>query len=203
MQDDIDYGEEINGIAFRDILMNTLLGVFSILVAVIAMIKMEQQAKATAEPPGNLIVSITWPEGNTDVDLWLDGPAEPAPVGYSNKGGLVWNLLRDDLGNGPDATPLNYENAFTRGIVPGEYSVGLHCYRCPTLPVPVDVEISLNKDAGKKGEKSPTKILVTTKVELTRQGQERTAINFKLDADGNIDPESMNSVFKPLRSAKK
>lgn len=187
---------------FRDVLLNMVL-VLVVLVVLMLPHLNPPASERQSEPPGNLIVSITWPEGNTDIDLWLDGPAEPAPVGYSNKGGLVWNLLRDDLGNGPDATPLNYENAFTRGIVPGEYSVGLHCYRCPTLPVPVDVEISLNKDAGKKGEKSPTKILVTTKVELTRQGQERTAINFKMDGEGNIDPASMNSVFKPLRSAKK
>src|SRR3546814_21118968 len=99
-----------------------------------------------AGAPGNLIVHVSWPEGDADVDLWLDGPAEPVPVGYSNKGGVLWNLLRDDLGTKPDATPLNYENAFTRGVVPGEYTINVHCFRCPTTPVQVDVEISLKPD---------------------------------------------------------
>lgn len=156
-----------------------------------------------AEPPGNLIVHITWPEGNTDVDMWLSGPAEPFPVGYSNKGGVLWNLLRDDLGDYPDATPLNYENAFTRGVVPGEYTINVHCYRCPQLPIEVGVEISLNNDAGKKGKKTSSKIIVTTSIMLRKNKQERTAINFKLNEDGTVNPDSMNNVYKPLLYGKK
>lgn len=199
MHDDPDYGEETNGIAFRDILMNTLLGVFAIMVAVITMIKLDQQAKASAEPPGNLTVYAAWPEGPADVDLWVWGPAEPVPVGYSNKSGILWNLLRDDLGDYGDALPQNFENSFTRGIVPGEYTVGLHCFRCPTLPVTVDVVISMND---KKNGKSTSKTLLTSKVELSRQGQEKTVANFKLLADGSIDKASVNNIFTPLRSAK-
>lgn len=196
--------EDVNSVAYRDVLMNTILGLVMMVAVIFLLMKVEDsKAKAAAEPPGNLIVSITWPEGDTDVDLWIDGPAEPVPVGYSNMGGLVWNLLRDDLGNGPDATTLNYENAYTRGVVPGAYTINAHCYRCPVLPVPVDVEISLNADAGKKGAKRASKVILTSRVVLNKLGQERTAINFKMDADGNIDPASMNSVFRPLRSAKK
>ena len=29
-----------------------------------------------ADPPGNVIVHITWPIGNNDVDLWVMGPGE-------------------------------------------------------------------------------------------------------------------------------
>lgn len=187
---------------FRDVLLNMVLVLVVLVVLMLPHLNPPASEKQS-DPPGNLIVHITWPPGDTDVDLWIDGPAEPAPIGYSNKNGVLWNLLRDDLGTMPDASEFNYENAYTRGVVPGEYSINAHCYRCPTLPIPVDVEVSLNSDAGKTGAKTASKILVTTKIELTRQGQERTAINFKLDADGNIDPESMNSVFKPLRSAKK
>ncbi len=69
--------------------------------------------------------------------------------------------------------------------------------------MPVQIEVSLNKDAGKMGAKSGTKVILTTTVQLNKQGQERTAVAFKMSADGEIDPKSMNSVFKPLRSAKK
>jgi hypothetical protein len=196
--------DEVNSVAYRDVLMNTILGLVMMVAVVFLMVKLEEsEAKAQAEPQGNMNIAITWPEGPADVDLWLYGPGEPVPVGYSNKGGRLWNLLRDDLGNSSDATNLNYESASSRGVVPGTYWINLHCYRCPVMPVPVDVEITLNKDAGKKGAKTASKVIFVGKTVLNKQGQERTAISFKMDADGKIDGSSMNSVFKPLRAAKK
>jgi hypothetical protein len=48
------------------------------------------------------------------VDLWVQAPGD-IPVGYSNKGGLIMNLLRDDLGTN-DPTPLLYENQYSHGV---------------------------------------------------------------------------------------
>ena len=62
------------------------------------------------------------------VDLWVKAP-DDIPVGYSNRGGLFFNLLRDDLGVYKDPTPINYEVAYSRGINPGEHIVNLHLYR--------------------------------------------------------------------------
>src|SRR3546814_3333786 len=107
----------LNDILFRDALFIMVLIQYILIVLMLPHLNPPASAKQ-ADPPGNLIVHVSWPEGDADVDLWLDGPAEPVPVGYSNKGGVLWNLLRDDLGTKPDATPLNYENAFTRGVVP-------------------------------------------------------------------------------------
>ena len=146
------------------------------------------------EPPGNVIASIVWPEGNNDVDMWLTGPQELNPVGYSNKSGLLWNLLRDDVGDGVDATPLNYENAYTRGILEGEYIVNVHCYRCSKFPIPVTLEIGVKKD-----DESGTRTLVTTSAELNRNGQEITMLRFKLDKDANLVQGSMSDLFKQLR----
>jgi hypothetical protein len=151
-----------------------------------------------AVPPGNVIVAIAWAEGNTDIDLWVAGPGEIVPVGYSNKGGVLFNLLRDDLGNLPDATPLNYENAYSRGVVPGEYVVNVHCYRCPVVPQKVDVEVSINTGGNGKSVKP----VATTALELRANGQEKTALRFRLDASGNIEPRSMNNIFRPLRAAR-
>lgn len=196
--------DEVNSVAYRDILMNTIIGLVFMVVIVFLLIKVETaKATAQAEPPGNLMVNVTWPEGNTDVDLWVTGPGEPVPVGYSNKGGVLWNLLRDDLGNWPDAMKFNFENAYTRGIVPGTYWLNLHCYSCKVFPVPVDVEVSINPGTGEKDNKSATKILLTTRVVLSKPGQERTAVSFKMDGAGKIDDASLNSIYRPLRSAKK
>lgn len=196
--DDLEHiDEEFNSIAYRDILMNTILGLVCIVVAVFITMSIQKKVEdASAEPPGNMSVSIVWPVGNIDVDLWVLGPGETSAVGYSNKGGVLFNLLRDDLGDVPDLSGINYENAFTRGIEPGDYVINVHCFRCPSLPVEVSVEVTLNKGNGKDGVKN----LVTTKVSLTSYGQEKTAIRFKLDADFEIVPDSMNSVFQAIRS---
>jgi len=149
------------------------------------------------EPPGNLIVHISWPKGNTDVDLWLMAPGEPRAVGYSNKSGAIWNLLRDDVGDGVDMTDLNYENAYTRGIPPGEYVFNLHCYRCPVLPVEVVMEIRVKSPEGDKGS-AP---LLQTRATLVSNSEEITAVRFRLDKSGKLVEGSMNHFFEQLRAA--
>lgn len=187
----------ISGTVFRDFTLLMTLGFVAMVVWLLP--HMNPPASETdADPPGNVVVAITWPEGDIDLDLWVTGPGELAPVGYSNKGGVLFNLLRDDLGRLPDATPLNYENAYSRGILAGEYIVNVHCYRCPIVPQRVSVEVSVNDMAPGKA----TRMIATTSLQLTANGQERTALRFKLDATGKLVADSLNSVFRPLRSAK-
>lgn len=187
-------------VIFRDL----LLGLIGILVMAFFVVLLQVSAKKKeAEgqtPPGSVTVTITWPKGDTDIDLWVTGPGEPNPVGYSNKGGVLWNLLRDDLGNFPDILDANMESSYSRGAPAGEYVVNVHCYRCPVLPQKVNVEVGLAKS--KDGSKG-TIVLGTATVELKSAGQERTALRFKLDANGDLIPDSLNSVFKPLRSGAK
>jgi hypothetical protein len=82
-------------------------------------------------------------------------------------------------------------------VVPGEYTINIHAYRAPTLPLVVNVEIGMNA-----GNNSQMRVLVTTSVTLIHQGQELTAIRFYLEKDGTIRKDSLHRVFKPLRSAK-
>jgi hypothetical protein len=179
-----------------DMMMLMMLGFVAMVIFLLPHVHPPKQDDK-AEPPGNVIIAITWPEGDIDIDMWITGPGEKAPVGYSNKSGVLFNLLRDDLGNRPDATALNYENAYSRGVVAGEYIVNVHCYRCAVLPQKIGVEISLN--TGKPG-KGMTPI-ATTSLTLTANGQEKTALRFRLDKDGKLAPGSMNNVFRPLRAA--
>ena len=188
--------ERPQAIVYRDFLFLTLLGFVAMVVWLLPFINPPAQS-SDAVPPGNVVVAITWPEGDTDIDLWVTGPGEIVPVGYSNKGGVLFNLLRDDLGKMPDATPLNYENAYSRGVVAGEYVVNVHCYRCPVVPQRVDVEIAVNDGRSGKGVKP----IATTSLELRSNGQEKTALRFRLDAKGRVEPASMNNLFRPLRAA--
>jgi hypothetical protein len=101
--------------------------------------------------PGNVTVETQWPDKlDADVDLWVEAPGD-VPVGYSNKGGRVFDLLRDDLGMAQDMTDSNHEVAYSRGAPAGEYTVNVHIYRGvnATYPVPVKVTVSVKPDSTK------------------------------------------------------
>ncbi|PZP58652.1 MAG: hypothetical protein DI604_33250 [Delftia acidovorans] len=170
-----------------DCLFNILGGVFFMIIALLAQIHPPTENEKQPQP-GNIVASIAWPEGAADVDLWVSGP-DGKGIGYSNKSGAVWSLLRDDLGASGDSTPLNYENAFTRGIPDGEYGVNVRCYVCGAqLPVSVVVEVRIVGGP----------LIWTGAVELVADKQERTAIRWKM-AGGRMVTGSESFIFKNMR----
>ncbi|QWY83222.1 hypothetical protein [Rhizobium phage RHph_X2_25] len=176
----------MNGVLFRDLLMNMLLGLVAIVVITLSSINPKAEAADPIDPPGNLVASAAWPAGSIDVDLWV-GHADEA-VGYRFKSGKVWSLLRDDLGTANDSTPLNFESAFTRGLPDGEYVINVRCFGCAgKVPVPVNVEVRL-ADGG---------MVYRDVVELVADKQERTAIRFRMK-DGRVVHGSESSVLKML-----
>jgi uncharacterized protein YfaP (DUF2135 family) len=184
-----------NAIAFRDVLFTTIL--FFNLCFYIALLLVNPKAKEadeTTEPPGNLQAMIMWDPGQTDIDLWVYGPGEKRPIGYSNKTGANWSLLRDDLGNINDTMPANVENAYSRAVAPGRYVFNLHAYSGITYPQTVSFELSVLVN-GK------SRVLLTTSVTLVKKGQEVTVVSLDLDKDGNVVPSSANSVFFPMFKA--
>lgn len=187
-------------IVFRDLIMLMLSGFVTLAVLMLAHVNAPNAKTADgAEPPGNVIVEARWPdELDTDVDLWVQAPSD-VPVGYSNKGGKVFNLLRDDLGRRADATGMNYEISYSRGLIAGEYTVNVHLYRnAAGGSVPVKVVVST-----KRGVQDPVRQVVASQVELVREGQELTVYRFRLDDQGRLEPGSVNNLAKPLRSGSK
>jgi hypothetical protein len=157
-------------------------------------------AEENTQPPGNVIVEVRWPdELDSDVDLWVEAPGD-IPVGYSNKGGVIFNLLRDDLGQRADATGMNYEVSYSRGIEAGEYTVNVHLYRNPAnvYPIPVTVVTSV-----KRSPKESAKQLLATKIELGREGEELTVYRFELSNEGDLVPGSVHSLQRNLRAWRK
>jgi hypothetical protein len=185
-------------VSFRDMLF---LLVFAYLVigavALAHVAKKDEEAKGQT-PPGNVIVELTWDKDvDADVDLWVQGPGD-VPVGYSNKSGIIFNLLRDDLGKGGDPNSMNYEVAYGRGHWPGEYVVNAMLYRSRDhkFPVPAHVKISL------QNEKGGVQQVLQSDIQLAFEGQETTVFRFRLDDKGVFVPGSMNRIHKDLRSAK-
>jgi hypothetical protein len=199
-----DEAGEDGDIVFRDLILLMLTGFVTVAVLMLAHINPKAEAAVTKDtsPPGNVMVEVNWPPSmDSDVDLWVQAPGD-VPVGYSNKGGAVFNLLRDDLGHQLDLSGLNYESSYARGVVPGEYTVNLHLYRnratAAAAAVPVTVIVSSKQNA-----EAPVRQILMSKVELPREGQEKTVFRFRLTEAGAVVPGSVNSLQRPLRSGTK
>lgn len=154
-----------------------------------------QRANADQNVRESVIVELTWPEGwDTDVDLWVKAPGDK-PVGYSNLSGLIFNLLRDDLGTWADPMPANYELSVSRGIPPGEWVVNAHLYHNNRGEIPVPIKATVRcKTADGKME-----AILTGDAELYVPGEEITLFRFELD-DCAIREGSVTNLLKPLRS---
>ncbi len=193
------FDEDAEGTVFRDVILLALAGFLAVLILLLPHIAEPGVGKtADVEPPGSIMVEAHWPDGlDADVDLWVQAPGD-VPVGYSNKGGLVFNLLRDDLGARADATEINSEISYGRSLPVGEYTVNLHLYRDPAnvFPIPVTVVVSVRPDP-----KGPSRQILMDRVTLDRVGLERTVFRFRLDDRGRLVPGSVSRLPKPLRSA--
>jgi len=197
-------GENGDGTAFRDVLFGVL-GVLAAVVVILLLLPKhpEEAQNAQARSRGNIRVEVMWPDDyNVDIDTWGKAPGTIASVGYSNKNGNILNLLRDDLGIYADVSGRNYEIMHSRGLPAGEWIFNIHWFSnaAGKAQVSVDVIITITKDDSSKSKERPQQI-VATKLVLTRVGEEQTVIRFKLDDKGDIIPNSMTSLFVPIRSA--
>ncbi len=185
-------------VVFRDMILLLFSGVVVCVILILAHINpLAKETQAAASQPGNVIVEITWPaELDVDADLWVQAPGD-APVGYSNKGGLFFNLLRDDLGRRNDASDINYEVSYSRGMPAGEYTVNVHLYRdaAGVLPIPVTAVVSLKNTAA-----DPPRQILASKVALMREGEELTVYRFKLSDKGVLVPGSVTNLHRGLRA---
>jgi hypothetical protein len=150
------------------------------------------------QAPGNVIIEAQWADSlDADVDLWVKAPGDKA-VGYSNKSGAVFNLLRDDLGQAQDITDNNYEVAYSRGLPAGEYVANVHMYRGVGVTYPVAVKVIARV---KPTAEESAQELVTATIQLRHENDQVTAFRFQLDGHGRLVAGSTNSVYKELRTA--
>ena len=186
-------------VSFRDLLF--LLVFAYLLIGAIALAHVakndEEQSKGMA-PPGSVIVEMVWDKAiDADVDLWVKAPGD-VPIGYSNKSGAIFNLVRDDQGKGGDPNSMNYEVAYGRGHWPGEYVVNTMLYRSrdEKYPIAVQVKVSLQDSSGKVRQ------VLQSSVNLTFEGQETTVFRFRLNEKGELIADSVNRIHQGLRTAR-
>lgn len=189
-----DFGEGGAETVYRDVIFLALVGFVAMVIMLLPHIKKSSEEAQDHKAPGHVIVEMHWPTNLAyDVDLWVKAPNEP-PVGFWNQGGIVFNLLRDDLGDEGDATNQNYEVSYSRGIPAGEYIVNVHMYG--PLPdgvvIPVSVVVSTRENFGH------TRQILTSTVNLRRRNQEETAFKFRLTKEGDLIENSVSTLRHPL-----
>ncbi len=191
------FDDESGATVFRDVIMLALAGFVMIVMLLLPHINPRAANNEETHSPGNVIIELRWPDHiDADVDLWVEGPGD-SPVGYSNKDGTVFNLLRDDLGRDSDLTNLNYEFSYSRGVPVGEYTVNVHLYRNSGHYYPLPVTVAV----GVKGtDDSSSHRVLNTKLDLLHEGQEITVFRFQLDADGDLIAGSVHDLPRALRS---
>ncbi len=191
--------EDDSDTVFRDVIFLALAGFVAIVLLLLPHLNPPAKAEEEAPSPGNVIVEIRWPDQiNADVDLWVEAPGD-VPVGYSNKGGTIFNLLRDDLGLHADFSQMNYEISYSRGIPEGEYTVNLHLYRDLSGKLPIEVSVVVSV---KPSPEQAAKQVLATKLPLAVEGEELTVFRFSLDEKGRIVSGSVHDLPKALRSKK-
>ena len=192
----IEEGED--GTVFRDVIMLALLGFATIVILLLPHLHPPTEIADPVKAPGNIIVEARWLDNiDVDVDLWVEAPGDK-PVGYSNKSGRIFNLLRDDLGNSGDLGALNYETAFTRGTPAGNYTVNLHLYRNNSTELPIEVEVQVSVKSSPDAKPVP---ISSKKIHLRHVGEETTVVRFALDENGGLVAGSLHQLPRPLRTS--
>ncbi len=190
-----------NDVVFRDVILLALTGFISMVILLIPFVNPPTEEESSSTPPGNVIIELFWDDKrDVDIDLWVQAP-DDIPVGYSNKGGLFFNLLRDDLGIYKDNSPVNYEVSYSRGISDGVYIANVHLYRedkAPFQPIIAELLVSVvDPDSNKR------KQILRTSKKLEEIGKEITVFQFELDKKGKLNKNSINNKYVMLRSGNK
>lgn len=188
----------------NDLLFLINLGFLAIIILILPYINPAAEQKLTDPPPqGNMVVQLFWETGaDCDLDLWTQVPYKSGhdfPIGYSNKGSVTGNLLRDDLGSFADTTNRNNEVFYSKGLFDGEYRVNVHLYALKTCQLPVSARIEVGY---KKTDDAPYQYLFYKNIVLTFPGQELTVMRWTMKDSALVTGSEHNTPIQ-LRGAGK
>ena len=194
MQNLNGFDDDISGTIFRDVLMLALIGFVAMVIMLLPYLTKATQRTMESHAAGDIVIEMRWPNDlAVDVDLWVQAPSDK-PVGFFNQGAKYFNLLRDDRGMEGDATELNYEVSYSRGIPAGEYLVNVHMYGPLPAGVTVPVAVVVNTREPEYGLKQ----ILNAQVKLVRQNQEETAFRFRLNSEGKLIAGSVSKIRRRL-----
>jgi hypothetical protein len=181
------FGDDGTFVPFTDIVLNVLLGFTFLVLLTLALVKPEAKA-GSVDVKAEFLITVSWPDNTEDdVDTYVKDPLGNIVWYFGKEKGFL-NLERDDRGSFHDTivvngvriqNSLNQETVTMRGVVPGEYIVNVYDYNHVSKGnIPVEVRV----------EKLNPKVSVVYYgvSNLTRSGDEATAVRFTLDDQGNV-----------------
>ena len=187
-------------VPFTDILFNALLGFAVMLFIAFALIKPDDKV-GNINVKAEYLITVTWPDNlPDDIDTYVRDPQDNI-VWYNTLDRGFLHLDRDDRGeyldqvmvDGKKVTfPLNQETVTLRGVIPGEYTINVYNFLNPSnKPVPVSVKVE---------KLNPTvKVIYYESMNLNGAGDEKTAVRFTLDAEGDFS--NLNTIQDSLVEA--
>ena len=153
------------------------------------------------------IITMDWPDSHPDdLDLFVQDPIGNIAWYRHREAGFL-TLDRDDRGGANDfiivngrklPSPIREEIVTVRGVVAGEYTVNVSHFQA-TTGQPVEATVKVQK-------LNPTaQIVFDDKVMVDHTGDEKTALRFKLDAEGKVidvhrRPKSLLATFRNVRA---
>ncbi len=171
---------------FIDVLFCCLL----MLVAILFLLKTEEDAQKMRPPNVIFEVILTWEGQNPDdLDIYVQS-ASGHTVSFNNREGGPGSLIaldHDALGIRNNFLPENErgviaefheERVSFRGITEGENIVTVHCY-AKRSEEPVKCKVTLIKV-------KPFKQIIVEELEFKATGEEITAFRFETDKGGNV-----------------
>jgi hypothetical protein len=174
----------------------------------IAVLSIAPDAKdGKVDTKAEFIITMDWPDNHPDdLDLFVQDPIGNI-VWYRHREAGFLTLDRDDRGGANDfilvngmkiPSPVREEIVTVRGLVPGEYTVNVsHFQAISGQPVEATVKVQkLNPVA---------QLIFDDKVMVDHTGDEKTALRFKLDAEGKVidvqrRPKSLLETFRNVRA---
>lgn len=178
------------GISTTDLAMNMLAAFICLFMLSFIMMTKKIIEIQKLEVKAEFLITSIWPEdSNNDIDLYVQDPSGNLVFFRAREKGLM-HLDRDDLGKSndkfvaADGTVIevkeNREIVSLRGIVPGEYIVGVHMYLRKDTGESTPVTIKLEKI-------NPVlKTITMHEIKLGPNGDEKTAFRFTLDSAGDV-----------------
>jgi hypothetical protein len=176
---------------FLDMLFNMLLAFVAMFVMAFALSAAKSQSEAppeaNAKVRGEFLVELTWDDdSDDDVDLWVEGPDGRLVFFQKREDGHLF-LDRDDVGRrnetimtetGEQEVRGNREVVTIRAPVPGEYVINVFAYALrPQRPVKCRVTVTRLR---------PWSTVAQREMDLSMNGDEKTAVRFRVAADGSV-----------------
>jgi hypothetical protein len=184
------------GIVFADLLLSFIGMLIIILVLTMMLPKEDATNKKSDLYLGSVCAEISWPDDHdTDLDVWGQSPDDETPVGYSNLHGKNLSLFRDVLGWTYNPSHRNFEVMCADHIVAGEWTFNVSYFSDhENKKQPVEVTMTLSFKRPQSGNE-----FWHAKYTL-KEGEEKTMFNFRINENGQVIENSINSLNHPLRS---